>query len=120
MNGLLKSFKYAIRGISAGFKGQRNIKIQTVSGALCIVAGWYLKITRLEWGIIFTCIGLVLALELMNTAIERVLDKFHPEYDEEVGRIKDISAGAVLIASLFSALAGISVFMVRIIDLFNS
>lgn len=119
MSGLFKSFIYAVQGISAAFKGQRNIKIQVAAGIFCIMAGWYLRITRLEWGIIFTCIGLVLALELMNTAIERLLDKFHPEHDEEIGRIKDIAAGAVLIASVFSALAGLSVFLVRIIDLVN-
>jgi len=113
------SLRYALAGISAGLKGQRNIKIQLSIALLAIVAGIWLKVTRLEWALIFICIGLVLALELMNTAIEKLADKLHPGEDSEIGKVKDIAAGAVLVISICAALAGFAIFYVRIMALFD-
>lgn len=115
----ISSVKNALKGLSAAFREQRNLRIQSTISLLAIVVGVWLKITRMEWAIIFTCIGLVMGLELMNSAIEVLLDKLHPENDSAIGKAKDIAAGAVLIAAICSAIVGFWIFYVRISALFN-
>ncbi|MEK0421020.1 MAG: hypothetical protein RLZZ161_871 [Bacteroidota bacterium] len=73
----------------------------------------------MEWAIIFTCIGLVMGLELLNSAIEVLLDKLHPDKDAAIGKAKDIAAAAVLLASVCSVIAGFWIFYVRISALFH-
>jgi diacylglycerol kinase len=115
----LLSVKNALKGLSVAFREQRNLRIQVTITLLAIVLGIWLKITRMEWAIIFTCMGLVMGLELMNSAIEVLLDKLHPEYDAAIGKAKDIAAGAVLLAAICSAIVGFWIFYVRISALFN-
>jgi len=115
----LSSVKNALKGISAAFREQRNLRIQTAIAVLTIALGIWLRITRMEWAIIFTCIGLVMGLELLNSAIEVLLDKLHPEKDAAIGKAKDIAGGAVLLASICSLIAGFWIFYVRISALFN-
>ncbi len=112
------SLKNALNGLKAAFYEQRNLRIQSVVAVLTISLGIWLKITRMEWAILFVCIGLVMGLELVNSAIEVLLDKIHPERDEAIGKAKDIAAAAVLLASVCSAIAGFWIFYVRISALF--
>lgn len=115
----LSSVKNAVNGLKAAFQGQRNLRIQCAVAFVTISLGIWLKITRIEWAIIFTCIAMVMGLELMNSAIEVLLDKIHPEKDPAIGKAKDIAAGAVLLASICSLIAGFWIFYVRISALFN-
>jgi diacylglycerol kinase len=115
----LSSLKNAMNGLKAAFQGQRNLRIQATIALFTIALGIGLKITRMEWAIIFTCIGLVMGLELLNSAIEVLLDKIHPEKDPAIGKAKDIAAGAVLLASICSLIAGFWIFYIRISALFN-
>lgn len=116
---LISSFGNALRGLSRAFKTQRNLRLQGAAAILAVLLGRYLHITRYEWAIVFLCIGLVMGLELLNTALEELLDKLHPEKDEKIGMAKDMAAAAVLFASLMALLAGFGVFFVRVVYLFN-
>jgi diacylglycerol kinase len=77
---------------------------------LVIIVGFAFSLNFLEWLIILGCSCVVLTAELFNTALEELCNKLHPEKDSQIGKVKDISAAAVLIAALFALLAGILIF----------
>ena len=110
MKSFFKSFKYAIHGIWYGIDGQLNFKVQIAVAGIVIAAGFLFRITAIEWCIILVCIGMVLALEMLNSAIEGLVDLVTLERQPLAGRIKDIAAGAVLIASIASLIVGIIIF----------
>lgn len=116
---MLKSFKYAIWGIGVCLK-ERNFKIHLIAAFLVIIAGFYFKINLIDWTILIICIGMVLSLEMINTAVERWVDYISPEKNQLAGQIKDITAGATLIAAIAAAICGCIVFYKYIIVLFNS
>lgn len=112
----MKRFKYAIKGILFAFKTQANIRIHSIISVLVISAGFLFKINPLEWLFIIFAIGLVLSAELFNTAIESLVDQVSPSYSEKAGLIKDVAAGAVLIAAVVSVIIGVIVFLPKIIE----
>lgn len=110
MKSFFKSFTYAIRGIWSSIADQRNLKVQIVIAMIVIGAGFYFDITATEWCIILICIGLVIGLEMINSAIESVVDLVTLERKPLAGKIKDIAAGAVLISSIISVIIGVIIF----------
>lgn len=116
-NSLLKSFVYAFQGLNYAWT-ERNFKLHIVSMCIAIGFGIYFSISLIEWTAIVICIGGVLALETMNTAIENLVDKISPEQNELAGRIKDLSAAAVLIFSIAALIVGLIVFLPYILLLF--
>ena len=106
MSSFLKSFSYAFKGITSALK-QRNMKIIFTCAILTIVVALGFGVTNKEWCILLICIGAVISLEMMNCAIEGIVDLVHPQHGEKAGRIKDISAGAVLIFSIISFIIGL-------------
>jgi diacylglycerol kinase len=108
-----QSFGFAFRGIARVLKEQ-NFRIQLLAALISILLGFILKISCAEWVCITLCIGFVLCLEMVNTAIESTIDLLHPDWNEKAGTIKDISAGAVLIASITSAIVGGIIFIPKI------
>ncbi|MEI6060416.1 MAG: diacylglycerol kinase family protein [Bacteroidota bacterium] len=115
----VKSFLNAARGISILFKGQLNARIELTITGLVVFTGFVFQISASEWLIIVLCIALVLGLEGINTAIEILADKIHPGFDTEIGKAKDVAAGAVLIASVVASIAGFIIFAPRFLDLFR-
>ena len=111
-------FYYAIKGWGHALKTELNLKFDVLVAILTIVLGIVFKISINEWIICITLIGLVLSAELMNTAIETVVDMFTREKNELAGKAKDISAGAVLILAIASAIVGGIIFIPKIINLF--
>lgn len=109
MNSFFKSFTYAFNGIRLSLQ-QRNMKVHVCCAIIAIVLGFMLKITTTEWSIILICIGVVLSLETINTAIESFVDLVEPTHHPIAGKIKDLAAGAVLIFSIIAALIGIMIF----------
>jgi diacylglycerol kinase len=105
-----KSFVYALHGISASFKDQRNLKVQTIVGLITIGAGCYFKITSTEWCLILLTISVVIGLEMMNTAIEGLVDLVTQERKPLAGKVKDVAAGAVLFASVMAVIIGVIIF----------
>jgi len=105
MTGFLKGFLFAWRGIAAGAQG-RNFRIMSVAAAAVVVFGFFCGISRLEWILVALAMGLVLALELVNTAGEMLVDILSPEHDGRYGQVKDVLAGAVLVAAVATAIVG--------------
>ena len=104
--GRIKSVKFALKGMFLLLKTEHAIITQFSIGILLIVVGFYLEISRLDWIIQLAVIGFVLAIEGLNTAIEKVCDFVHINFDKRIGFIKDISAGAVSFAVFFSLIIG--------------
>jgi len=113
MTGFLKGFVYAWKGIAAGAAG-RNFRVMLAAAAGVIVLGCYLEISGVEWALLTLAVGLVLALELLNTAGEKLVDILSPDHDPRYGMVKDILAGAVLVAALAAAIVGALVFSPRL------
>ncbi|HQS57455.1 MAG: hypothetical protein B7Y56_07870 [Gallionellales bacterium 35-53-114] len=110
MSHFLYSIRCAFRGIAYALAAERNLKIQLLVFVLVLLAGWVLEIDRIEFLLILLVSALVFSLELINTALERLADKVSPQYDLQIGVIKDVMAGAVLVASLFALLMGCVIF----------
>ncbi len=113
----VRSFGYAFRGIFYMIRTQHNFWIQMTIGILTLALGFLFKISPLEWGQVLLCMGMVLAAETFNSAVEALTDALHPEHDPRIGRVKDLAAGAVLIAALAAAGVGIVIFLPKIIAL---
>lgn len=105
------SFKYAFEGLYDAFKEEPNLKFHFAFALLVIAAGFYFQINTLDWIIITIMIGLVLTLELTNTAIEAIVDSFTPEQHPRAKYAKDIGAAAVLITVITSVVVGLIIFL---------
>lgn len=108
---LLKSFKYAIRGLLKTLFEEQNLQIQSIAGLVVIILGWYFKIENWEWLILILVIGLVILMELINSAVERITDVLKPRLDSYVKEIKDIMAAAVMLASIIAVIVGLIIFL---------
>lgn len=115
-NPLYKSFGYAFEGIFAGIRGERNMKIHCFAAVCVIVAGVLLHISVTEWCICLVLFGLILSLELVNTAIEAVVDLVTEDKKPLAKLAKDTAAGAVLIAAVMAAMAGLLIFVPKLIS----
>ena len=101
------SFKYAAAGVTYAFNTQRNFRIHCIMGTLAITIGALLNLTGVEMAVICITSGLVLTLELLNTAIESVVDLTVQQNYHELAKIaKDCAAGAVLVSAFASVLVG--------------
>jgi diacylglycerol kinase len=109
---LLKSFRNAWRGLLLAIQTQRNMKIHLVAVLIVLIAGIYFSFTVTEWGLVILSIGLVMGLEVVNTSIEELVNFVSPEKRNEAKRIKDLAAGAVLVAA-------ITAFVIGLIVIFN-
>src|SRR6187551_2641845 len=110
MKAFFKSFIYAIHGLWSGVADQRNLKFQLAVAVTVVGAGFYLSITAIEWSIILLCIAMVIGLELINTALETLVDLVTLERKPLAGKIKDIAAAAVLVSAVASAIVGLIIF----------
>lgn len=108
MAGLIRSFRYALRGIALALGG-RNFRIMACAACYVVWAGLIVQPTAAEWAAQLACCGLVLALEGMNTALEQLCDRVTLDRDPRIAAAKDCAAGAVLLASLFSAAVWLAV-----------
>jgi diacylglycerol kinase (ATP) len=110
MNRFIKSFYYATKGILSALLSERNMKVHLLAVVVVSAAGFYFHITRTEWLAVILCFALVISLEMLNTAIEILADKINPEKDEAIGKAKDIAAGAVMVAAIFSVAVAVIIF----------
>jgi len=112
---------YPLKGISCAFKGailllktEASIKIQFFIALLVTFAGFYYNISLTEWMLQILAIGLVMSIEGLNTAIEKMADFFHPEHHSKIGFFKDIAAGAVFIASIAAIAVGCLIYFSKV------
>lgn len=110
-NNRILSFKYAFEGIFAALKEEPNLKFHFLVALVVIILSLFLKLSKTDWILIIILIGLVISVELTNTAIEAVVDEFIDKDHPGAKLAKDISAGAVLVAATASAVAGILIFL---------
>lgn len=118
-NPLYKSFGYAFEGIFTGIRKERNMKIHCFVMICVIVSGCLFRISTLEWCICFILFGLILSLELVNTAVEAVVDLVTEEKKPLAKIAKDTAAGAVLIAAIMAAAAGLVIFIPKVWEILS-
>ena len=115
MKKFIKSFKYAFEGIWTGIKEEQNMKIHIIIMILVIIFGIMLKINTTEWIICILLFGLVISMELMNTAIENTVNLITKEKNQQAKIAKDVAAGAVLASAIVSAIIGLMIFVPKIL-----
>ena len=115
MKTFLNSFIYAFNGLVYAFKTQLNFKVHCIAAVFTILLGAYLGLSNTEWTLIAIAIGLVIVVELINTAIEVLVDLVSPEQHPKAGAIKDIAAAAVLISAVMALVIGLFVFIPKFI-----
>ena len=109
-NKIHHSFGFAFTGIVHAFKDNRNIRIHTIIAILVLLASFLLGLTKSEKIIVFLVIVLVIVSEMINTAIEEMIDLITNEHREEAKRAKDAAAGMVLVTSIGALIVGIVIF----------
>jgi len=105
------SVRNAFRGAVFAVRSERNVRIDVSVGLLVVSAGLFVGLTSIEWVAVALCIGLVISLEVLNSAVERVVDIVTPDFCEPARIAKDVSAGAVLFAAIISAVVGFIIFV---------
>ena len=110
----INSFKYAGEGIKEAFQTEQNLKIHFIIMIIVIIAGFIYKISVTEWIACIILFGLVISLELINTAIETTVDIAMPEKNPKAKRAKDVAAGAVLVSAIMAAVVGLIIFLPKI------
>jgi diacylglycerol kinase (ATP) len=110
----IKSIRYAFNGALLLLKTEASIKIQFVIALIITALGFYYNISTTEWIVQILAIGLVMSIEGLNTAIEKISDFIHPEHNSKIGFIKDIAAGSVFIASVFAILIGCIIYLPKV------
>lgn len=108
----------ALKGIVNSIKTERNVKIDLFFAIVVIIMGIVFKISLSEWIVCTILIGLVISAEIMNTAVEAVVDLVTRERNPLAGKAKDAAAGAVLVLAIVSAIIGAMIFIPKIINLF--
>lgn len=113
---LFESFSHALVGLERAFMTERNLKIHLIMGSLAILAALFLSFDSFSWAVLFMAIGLVITAELLNTAVERVVDLVSGgEFHILAKDAKDIAAAAVFIASLTAVCIGVALFLPKLL-----
>ncbi len=111
ISGRLKSFSFAAKGAIKLITTEHSIMVQSFITVIMIIIGFYLNITTTEWLFQTLAIGLVISIEGLNTAVEKIADFIHPDYHKRIGFIKDISAGAVFFATVTAIVIGLIIYV---------
>lgn len=109
-----RSLLNALRGIACVFVFEKNFRIHTVIAIVAISLAFYFDLDALEWGILLVFMGLVLVSEIINSCLERFLDATLGFRNDRTKEIKDMAAGAVLVASLLAAVVGVLIFLPKL------
>ncbi len=118
VKGRLKSTFYSVKGAYLLITSEHSIMVQFFIGIAVTIAGFYFEISATEWMLQILAVGLVLAIEGANTAVEKISDFIHPEFNEKIGFIKDIASGAVFFAAMAALAVGIIIYYPKVMLLF--
>lgn len=116
MRRFFKSFKYAYEGIAFGFRTEKKMLFHLIAAIVVIIVGMLTHLQAFEWFIILILISGMFSLELMNTAIENVVDLVTLEKHPLAKHAKDVAAGAVLIYAIVSAIIGFIIFIPKLFN----
>ncbi len=117
ISGRVKSVQYAVVGAYKLLTTEHSIMAQTAIGLFLIGAGFWFEISKTEWLFQTLAFGLVLSIEGLNTAVEKIADFIHPDYHQKIGFIKDIAAGAVFFAAMTAIIIGCIIYAPLILKL---
>ena len=115
--GRIKSVGFAVKGAFKLVSTEHSIMVQFSIMLIMIFAGFYFHISRIEWMLQVLAFGLVLGIEGVNTAVEKIADFIHPEFHDRIGFIKDIAAGAVLFAATSALTVGALIYVPKLFNL---
>jgi diacylglycerol kinase len=115
MSRFIKSFGFALNGMSYAFKTQANFKVHCTLIVIVTISGWYFQLDGSEWLWLLAAIAMVLISELLNTAIEALVDLVSPSYNEKAGIVKDTAAAAVLVSAIIAIAIGLIIFLPKIL-----
>ncbi len=116
----LDSFKYAFHGILYLIRSQQNARIHVLMACVAVGLGLWLKISNYDWILVTFCIAGVIGAEAFNTAIETLCDTLHPKTHPKIKLVKDLAAAAVLLISIGALIAGIFIFLPKLIGVLSS
>ena len=116
---LIKSFHYAFRGVIRLLSDQQNARIHASAAILVGIFAYLLQVTRVEAAILFMAVVMVFAIEILNTAIEKLSNIIEPKNSKEIAYIKDGMAGAVLFTAIIAVVVAILIFLPHIRSLIN-
>jgi diacylglycerol kinase len=114
---MIRSFIYAISGIAATVKSERNMRIHLAAAVAVVVLGAWLGLDGREWAAIVICCALVMSLECLNTAVEAAVDLASPNIHPLAKKVKDCAAGAVFVAAIGAAIVGCIIFVPKLLAL---
>jgi diacylglycerol kinase len=112
---ILNSFVYAYNGIVFLIKNETNGRVHFLAAAVVICAGIYYRLNAMEWIALSLCIGMVIAAELLNTAIEKIVDFISPNFHHKAGIIKDLGAAAVMALAIASIVVAAIIFWPKVV-----
>lgn len=113
---LRHSFGYAMVGLYRLIRDEQNARIHTLITFLTFIAAFVLKINHIEAAIVFMAVILVFGMEIINTAIEDLIDHLHPSEHATIARIKDAMSGAVFISAIIAGTVGVMIFYPYVAD----
>ena len=111
----IKSFKYAAKGFWILITSENSIIAQVIIGLFITILGFVMNLSATEWMFQIFAIALILVAESLNTGIEKLADFIHPDFHKQIGRIKDISAGAAFFAAIFAVIIGLIIYIPKFI-----
>ncbi|MXN89936.1 diacylglycerol kinase family protein [Flavobacterium sp. Sd200] len=118
VRGRLKSVEYSIKGAWKLVTSEHSIMVQFSLGIAVTFAGFYFDISATEWMLQTFAIGLVLAIEGANTAVEKICDFVNPDFNPKIGFIKDVASGAVFFAAIAAVIVGTIIYYPKVAALF--
>ena len=116
---LMKSFGHAFEGLEHSFKRDQNLRIHFFVGVIVVIMSIVLKVNPFEMGILGIMILLVMITEMINTAIERMVDLIVKEHREDAKIAKDVAAGMVFLTAIGSVIVGVLIFLPHVLKLFR-
>ena len=117
VKGRLKSLRFAFRGMLILIRSEHSVMVQLGIGIMVSVIGFLVGLSATEWILQTLCIGLILAAEGMNTAVEKLCDFVNPGPDPKIGRVKDIAAGGVGFAAMTAIIVGLIIYIPKVLAL---
>ncbi|RST61476.1 diacylglycerol kinase family protein [Siminovitchia terrae] len=116
---LLDSFSYAIQGLRHAVRTERNFQIHLTAALIVSMCGFAFRLNRMEWVFILICIFGMIALELLNSAIEKTVDLVTDEIKPLAKQAKDMAAGAVMVYAIMTVVIGLIIFIPKVFELFQ-
>lgn len=119
VTGRFKSIGFALKGAFKLITTEHSVMVQFAVAVFIMILGFYFDISKAEWMVQILAVGLVLSIEGLNTAVEKIADFVHPDYHKQIGFIKDIAAGAVFFAAMTAIIIGLVIYVPYIAEMFR-